>query len=577
MSNENKPNENKTSVEQEPEEESSGFFSLEAKAGLSLICILICGFSFMVWQQWKHQQSGTVAKMDDTPSESKDVEEVVLQPNASNKTKEAVVESEETSKAEFDPFGNQSEPAVTTEVVQNNNKAELKTAAFPDDNPFAEVVSKSQPKKANIPTLEIPVEPTGELADANKSEAPSDDSSQPDPFDPFGEESVTKNMSSEASAKLKTNESQPQTDPFDPFGAEVELVEKKPKTSESQTSAKLPETEATPKVAQTEEAKPLESDPFIAVDDPFGKMPVKEIKQTPKQTVVDSTPAIRPDNDPFSEPSENTPVIIPKESDSPAVTTFDTFQDPLPILEPVPNAKKSPAEPNPFGQFESIPAGSAQASSMTNVTPEFPNTKKKGTLADLNSASSSGSAPQKFSSLSLDDPFSEPKIEQKSEPFHLQQDGTYKVQSGDSYWSISRQAYGSPLYYRALAEFNEKAIPNPENMTARTAIQIPSTNDLERRYPHLVSTKRSTNPATIVKASAEQNQIYFNDESGTPVYRVQKNDTLTGIAQKYLGRASRWIQIYELNRKSLPNPNNLKINTLLKLPHDASRVKFVRE
>ncbi|MDG2387823.1 MAG: LysM peptidoglycan-binding domain-containing protein [Planctomycetaceae bacterium] len=575
MSNKKNTSVGQESEDKQPEEESSGFFSLEAKAGLSLICILICGFSFMVWQQWKHQQPKIVAEHDDSESQ-KDVG-IVLQPNLPDGTQKTIVENKDVPETVFDPFGNQSEPTVTTEDAKNNDIVELKTAAVLDDDPFGEVASDVQPTKANIPTLEVPVELAEELADATQPKTTSGDNSQPDLFDPFGGDAVVKNDNNDTPPKLETNKSLPQADPFDPFGAEMELAGKKPIIPDGQTPAKLPEIEATPKVAQTEEAKSLESDPFATIDDPFGTIPAKETKETPVPAFTENKPASQSENDPFAEPSENTPAIIPKGNNSSAVATINTFQDPLPILEPVPNAKKSPAEPNPFGQFESIPAGSAQASSVTDVAPEFPDLKQKGTLADLHSKSSSGSGPQKYSSALIDDPFSEPKVTQKPEPFHLQQDGTYKVQSGDSYWSISRQAYGSPLYYRALAEFNEKAIPNPENMTAGTAIQIPSSNDLERRYPHLVSTKRSINPATIVKTSAEQNQNFFNDEAGTPVYRVQKNDTLTGIAQKYLGRASRWIQIYELNRNNLANPNNLKIDTLLKLPHDASRVKFVRE
>ena len=60
------------------------------------------------------------------------------------------------------------------------------------------------------------------------------------------------------------------------------------------------------------------------------------------------------------------------------------------------------------------------------------------------------------------------------------------------------------------------------------------------------------------------------------MYSVGKRDTLTGIAQKHLGRASRWREIYRQNRDRLANPNSLKIGTILRLPYDASRVQLVR-
>jgi len=557
------------------DDESTGFFSLEAKAGLSLICILICGFSFMVWQQWKHQQTESVANQDSgEPSESAEDEEIVLQPNSDSDEKLVVADEKKAknTEADFDPFGQQSEPPVSTKITAAESQPELKSAAFPDDDPFAQVEIKNQPKKANIPTLEVPADSNPVVADSPAESTELE--SKPDPFDPFGEDVLVKNSTTKSKTEQPQEKPATSSDAFDPFGEELKVTKTQPDSTDNQPPAKLPEMESSPKIAETPKTSPAELDPFATAEDPFGKIPAKNMKTNDAD--ADKAPLVKSDDDPFFEPAEGSPAIIPKQGDAPAVADAGTFQDPLPILEPVPNSRKPTEKSNPFGEFDSIPAGSAQASSATNVSPEFPTPKTKGTLADLDSIPSSPPKSKELSSL-MDTPFSEPSVKQKSQPFHLQADGTYQVQSGDNYWSISRQAYGSPLYYRALAEFNERVLPNPENMTAGTRIQIPSTDELERRYPRLVSTKPSRGSTTIVKASAEQNQKFFNADNGTPMYRVQKNDTLTGIAQNYLGRASRWIQIYELNRNILPNPNDLKIGTLLKLPHDASRVKFVRE
>ena len=59
------------------------------------------------------------------------------------------------------------------------------------------------------------------------------------------------------------------------------------------------------------------------------------------------------------------------------------------------------------------------------------------------------------------------------------------------------------------------------------------------------------------------------------MYRIGSNDTLGSIAQKHLGRASRWSEIYRLNRNELRDPDHLKIGKTLRLPSDASSARLV--
>ena len=68
--------------------------------------------------------------------------------------------------------------------------------------------------------------------------------------------------------------------------------------------------------------------------------------------------------------------------------------------------------------------------------------------------------------------------------------------------------------------------------------------------------------------------ILFN-EQGYPLFRIGETDTLTSIASDHLGRASRWQQVYNMNRDQLQSPDKLQIGMLLKLPADASRVPLV--
>ena len=67
------------------------------------------------------------------------------------------------------------------------------------------------------------------------------------------------------------------------------------------------------------------------------------------------------------------------------------------------------------------------------------------------------------------------------------------------------------------------------------------------------------------------------DANGAPMYRVGADDTLGGIAQKHLGRFSRWVEIYQINQHRLKDPNALTLGDVLELPADASRVSMVRQ
>lgn len=47
---------------------------------------------------------------------------------------------------------------------------------------------------------------------------------------------------------------------------------------------------------------------------------------------------------------------------------------------------------------------------------------------------------------------------------------------------------------------------------------------------------------------------------------VASGDTLTSIAEKYYGDASKWQKVFEANKDVLPNANSLQIGQKLKIP-----------
>lgn len=146
----------------------------------------------------------------------------------------------------------------------------------------------------------------------------------------------------------------------------------------------------------------------------------------------------------------------------------------------------------------------------------------------------------------------------------------HEVQPGENYWTISRQHYGAGRYFSALAEYNRHRIPHPERMKPGMIVLIPDARVLYDRYPSL--TNGPPEGVSDPDASDRNRFGFFIDENGQPMYRVDQGDTLGEIAQKHLGRSSRWVQIHGMNRDQLPDAGTLKIGMVLRLPRDASQV-----
>lgn len=149
----------------------------------------------------------------------------------------------------------------------------------------------------------------------------------------------------------------------------------------------------------------------------------------------------------------------------------------------------------------------------------------------------------------------------------------HTVQPGENYWSISRKFYGTPRFNLALAASNSQRIPDPRKMRPGMKVLIPSIGAMRSTYPKLCPKDLATGEV----ATSGQKEGFSIDQSGNAWFVVGSDDTLGSIAQKHLGRASRWIQVYQLNRQSVPDPNKLPIGTKLRLPSDASDVRIAQE
>ncbi len=133
----------------------------------------------------------------------------------------------------------------------------------------------------------------------------------------------------------------------------------------------------------------------------------------------------------------------------------------------------------------------------------------------------------------------------------LRGDGTYEIQPNDSFWTISEKCYGTSNYFKALAEHNRRRVAHQDDLKVGDVIEVPSISDLESRYPDLCP-KPGRKPGSPDAAQ----YVSTSRSSGGRIYVTQHGDTLYDIARRELGKASRWTEIYELNRSQIGNDYN---------------------
>ena len=155
---------------------------------------------------------------------------------------------------------------------------------------------------------------------------------------------------------------------------------------------------------------------------------------------------------------------------------------------------------------------------------------------------------------------------------------SYVVQPQDNFWTISRKKYGTARYFRALAELNKSHVPDPTRMRPGAKVSTPPAEILETRFAQFLPKGTAVEVASGERPAGKSGPAgFFTSAEGKPMYRTGEKDTLSNIAARHLGRSSRWIQIYEMNRDKLATPNQLKIGTELALPGDASNVAVTND
>ena len=129
---------------------------------------------------------------------------------------------------------------------------------------------------------------------------------------------------------------------------------------------------------------------------------------------------------------------------------------------------------------------------------------------------------------------------------------THRVQPGDTFASLAEAYYGDERFTQFLIDCNPQ-IPEPSRLRVGVIVKIPPA---PAEGEALAARGATTRAGTARSAS-----------SGSRTYTVQAGDSFYGIAGKLLGDASRWQELFDLNKHLVHgDPKRLQVGQVLILP-----------
>ncbi|MHC5109210.1 MAG: LysM peptidoglycan-binding domain-containing protein [Planctomycetota bacterium] len=133
-------------------------------------------------------------------------------------------------------------------------------------------------------------------------------------------------------------------------------------------------------------------------------------------------------------------------------------------------------------------------------------------------------------------------------------DDTHKIQSGDSFASLAKSYYGSEKFTAFLIAANPE-VTDPRRLAVGMSIRIPA--------PPVAQ------PTTEAADKERQATLASNPSipAGSRSYKVRPGDTFYDIAEDQLGDATRWREVFDLNKAAVGNdPTRLKVGQVIVIP-----------
>jgi len=143
-------------------------------------------------------------------------------------------------------------------------------------------------------------------------------------------------------------------------------------------------------------------------------------------------------------------------------------------------------------------------------------------------------------------------IEQPMSP-PVKNDWEHKVKTGESLYSIAGQYYGECELWHVIKMANRDKVGPKGEIQAGTTLIVP-------HNPHSYLDRQNTIPEKTTP------QTNAGERLRNDTVLVRPGDTLSGIAESYLGSNSLWTELLAANRTKLSSPEELQAGMILRLP-----------
>ncbi len=140
----------------------------------------------------------------------------------------------------------------------------------------------------------------------------------------------------------------------------------------------------------------------------------------------------------------------------------------------------------------------------------------------------------------------------------------HTVVSGDTLSKIAATHYGSrsATVISAIFDTNRSVLSSPDVLRVGVELTLPVINgfDLRSGGGATYAVRTTSSPSRGGPTAVQTNRSPFQ------WYQIKKNDRYISIAREQLGSASRWREIYELNKDKFPDPQQIREGVRIKLP-----------
>jgi nucleoid-associated protein YgaU len=119
----------------------------------------------------------------------------------------------------------------------------------------------------------------------------------------------------------------------------------------------------------------------------------------------------------------------------------------------------------------------------------------------------------------------------------------HTVKEGETLYGICREHFGDTSKVQAIADYN--------NLDDAASIRVGQ----RLRMPHDANGRSQSSSSSTKPAS----------KSAKVTYTVKAGDSLSQIAERFMGSKGKWKKLYDMNRNVIDDPDNLKVGTVLRV------------